>query len=104
MSTYLFGLLRFVKYSYARCRAAIGKRQQAGYQPAAGCQPAPQGGTFHYDILRACMVLSLASGLAAAPGAVVTVRNPIDLARPAETIVLAAAELRSLLAVEAVDR
>src|ERR1017187_7351637 len=26
--------------------SAIGKRRQAGYQPAAGCQPAPQADTF----------------------------------------------------------
>ncbi|MGA3016571.1 MAG: DUF4861 family protein [Bryobacteraceae bacterium] len=43
------------------------------------------------------LVLSLASSLAAAPGAAVTVRNPIDLARPAETIVLPVAELHTLL-------
>jgi hypothetical protein len=43
------------------------------------------------------LVVSLASSLAAAPGAAVTVRNPIDLARPAETIVLPVAELHNLL-------
>ena len=43
------------------------------------------------------LVLSLVSSLAAAPGAAVTVRNPIDLARPAETIVLSVAELHTML-------
>ena len=32
--------------------AAICKRRQAGYQPAAGCQPAPQAGTFRHCVLR----------------------------------------------------
>lgn len=43
------------------------------------------------------LIISLASSLAAAPGVAVTVRNPIDLARPAETIVLRVAELHNLL-------
>jgi hypothetical protein len=47
---------------------------------------------------------ALASVLAAAPGAVVTVRNPIDVARPSETVVLDAAELRTLLAVDDVRK
>jgi Domain of unknown function (DUF4861) len=38
------------------------------------------------------------------PGAVVTVKNPIDLARLSETIVLQAAELRTLLAVDDVRK
>ena len=46
----------------------------------------------------------LASALAAAPGATVTVRNPIDVARPSETIVLDAAALRGLLAVDDVRK
>jgi hypothetical protein len=46
----------------------------------------------------------LASALAAAPGAAVTVRNPIDVARPGETIVLDAAQLRTLLAVDDVRK
>ena len=50
------------------------------------------------------LALSLVSSLAAAPGAAVTVRNPIDLARPAETIVLSAAELRTMLAVDDVRK
>jgi pectinesterase len=44
------------------------------------------------------------SALAAAPGAAVVARNPIDLARPSETIALQAAELRALLAVDDVRR
>jgi len=48
-------------------------------------------------MLSASLFLTLASALAAAPGAAVTVRNPIDLARPAETIVLPVAELHNLL-------
>ena len=47
---------------------------------------------------------ALASALAAAPAAAVTVRNPIDVARPSETIVLDAAALRSLLAVDDVRK
>lgn len=42
--------------------------------------------------------------LAAAPGAAVTVGNPIDVARPSETIVLDAAQLRSMLAVDDVRK
>jgi hypothetical protein len=47
---------------------------------------------------------ALAAALAAAPGAAVTVRNPIDIARPSETIVLDAGELRALLAVDDVRK
>ena len=43
------------------------------------------------------LVVSLAFSLSAAAGVAVTVRNPIDLARPAETIVLPVAELHNLL-------
>ena len=50
------------------------------------------------------LVTGLAGCLAAAPGATVTVRNPLDLARPSETIVLKAAELRTLLAVDDVRK
>jgi hypothetical protein len=42
--------------------------------------------------------------LAAPPGVTVTVRNPIALARPSETIVLQAAELRQLLGVDDVRK
>jgi hypothetical protein len=44
--------------------------------------------------------VSACPGLAAPPGATVIVRNPIALARPSETVVLQAAELRQLLAVD----
>ena len=47
---------------------------------------------------------ALAAALAAAPGAAVTVRNPIDIARPSETIVLDAGQLRTLLAVDDVRK
>lgn len=47
---------------------------------------------------------ALAAALAAAPGAAVTVRNPIDIARPSETIVLDAGELRILLPVDDVRK
>jgi hypothetical protein len=47
---------------------------------------------------------ALAATLAAAPGAAVTVRNPIDIARPNETIVLDAAGLRTLLPVDDVRK
>jgi hypothetical protein len=47
---------------------------------------------------------ALAVGLAAAPGAAVTVRNPIGAARPSETIVLDAAQLRTLLPVDDVRK
>jgi hypothetical protein len=50
------------------------------------------------------MIPALASVLAAAPSAAVTVLNPIGLARPSETIVLEAAELRTLLAVDDVRK
>ncbi len=42
--------------------------------------------------------------LGASTGAVVTVKNPIELARPSETIVLRAAELRQLLGVDDVRK
>jgi hypothetical protein len=45
-------------------------------------------------------MVSACPGLAAPPGATVIVRNPIALARPSETVVLQAAELRQLLAVD----
>ena len=45
-----------------------------------------------------------ALGWAADPGVAVTVRNPLALARPSETIVLQAAELRQLLGVPDVRR
>jgi hypothetical protein len=41
---------------------------------------------------------------AAVPGAAVTVRNPIEVARPSETIVLQAAELRQILGVDDVRK
>jgi len=47
---------------------------------------------------------ALAGALSAAPGAVVTVRNPIDVARPSETIALDAAQLRTLLPVDDVRK
>jgi hypothetical protein len=47
---------------------------------------------------------ALAAALAASPGAAVTVRNPIEIARQNETIVLDAAELRTLLAVDDVRK
>jgi len=47
---------------------------------------------------------ALTAALMAAPGAAVTVRNPIDIARPNETIVLDAGQLRSLLAVDDVRK
>ncbi|HEY1206083.1 MAG: DUF4861 family protein [Bryobacteraceae bacterium] len=50
------------------------------------------------------IVSALASVLTAAPGAAVTVRNPIDVARPSETIVLDAAALRTVLSVDDVRK
>jgi len=50
------------------------------------------------------IIPATAAILAAAPGAAVTVRNPIDLARPRETIVLPAAQLSTLLAVDDVRK
>jgi hypothetical protein len=47
---------------------------------------------------------ALAAALSAAPGGAVTVRNPIDIARPSETIVLDAAQLRTLLPVDDVRK
>jgi pectinesterase len=47
---------------------------------------------------------ALGATLAAAPGATVTIRNPIDVARPGETIVLDAAQLRTLLPVDDVRK
>lgn len=56
------------------------------------------------SLLIAIGLISVLPVLIAAPGAAVTARNPIDLARPSETIVLQAAELRQLLAVDDVRR
>jgi pectinesterase len=50
------------------------------------------------------IIPALATLAAAAPGAAVTVRNPIDVARSSETIVLDAAQLRSLLPVDDVRK
>jgi Domain of unknown function (DUF4861) len=47
---------------------------------------------------------ALTAALAAAPTGAVTVRNPIDIARPGETIVLDAAQLRALLPVDDVRK
>jgi Domain of unknown function (DUF4861) len=47
---------------------------------------------------------ALAATLAAAPGAAVTIHNPIDTARPSETIVLDAAQLRTVLPVDDVRK
>jgi hypothetical protein len=47
---------------------------------------------------------ALAAVLAAAPAGAVTVRNPIDIARPSETIVLDAAQLRALMPVDDVRK
>jgi pectinesterase len=49
-------------------------------------------------------LLILFPALAAATGATVTVRNPIEIARPNETIVLDAAQLRTLLPVDDVRK
>jgi hypothetical protein len=38
-----------------RRRPAICRRRKAGYQPAAGCQPAPQRGTFRLWLLAGCL-------------------------------------------------
>lgn len=54
--------------------------------------------------MRTSLLVLLPAMLAAAPGATVTVRNPIDIARPSETIVLGAAQLRTLLAVDDVRK
>ena len=54
--------------------------------------------------MRALLPILFPAVLAAAPAATVTVRNPIDIARPSETIVLGAAELRTLLAVDDVRK
>jgi len=54
--------------------------------------------------LRIPLSLLLPAVLAAAPAATVTVRNPLDIARPSETIVLDAGQLRSLLAVDDVRK
>jgi hypothetical protein len=53
--------------------------------------------------LLAFLLLS-ANAFAASASAVVTVKNPIDVARPSETIVLKAADLRKLLAVDDVRK
>ena len=50
------------------------------------------------------VLLSAAALPAAAPSGLVTVRNPIDLARASETIVLSATELMTLLAVDDVRK
>jgi hypothetical protein len=50
------------------------------------------------------LIPAMAAALSAAPDAVVTVTNPIDLARPSETIVLDAAQLRAVLAVDDVRK
>jgi Domain of unknown function (DUF4861) len=55
-------------------------------------------------ITRLLVAALLAGVLAAAPAATVTVRNPIDLARANETIVLDAAQLRMLLPVDDVRK
>jgi hypothetical protein len=58
------------------------------------------------SFLRIVVVLCCIAGpvLAASPTAVVTIRNPIDLARSSETIVLQAAELKTLLGVADIRR
>jgi Domain of unknown function (DUF4861) len=43
------------------------------------------------------IILSITPSLTAAPAVAVTVRNPIDIARPSETIVLSVAELSGML-------
>jgi hypothetical protein len=50
------------------------------------------------------VLVSVASLPAAAPNVLVTVRNPIDLARTSETLVLPATELATLLAVDDVRK
>jgi hypothetical protein len=47
---------------------------------------------------------ALTAALTAAPGAAVTVRNPIDIARPSETIALDASHLRTMLPVDDVRK
>ena len=51
-------------------------------------------------LLALCALTSGTVLPAAAPGAVVTVKNPLDLARPAETIVLSGAAIRTAMPVE----
>ena len=51
-------------------------------------------------ILVFCVLASGRMLPAAAPGAVVTVRNPLDIARPSETIVLTGAAIRQAMPVE----
>jgi len=54
-----------------------------------------------YGLLIVLCVLWASPALpAAAPGAVVTVKNPLDLARPSETIVLSGAAIRKAMPVE----
>jgi pectinesterase len=57
---------------------------------------------FHWSVVLAVagLVLSAAAPGSQGPGAIVTVRNPIDVARPHETVVLAGAQLKSALAVD----
>jgi hypothetical protein len=50
------------------------------------------------------LLILCAVPLMAAPGAMVTVHNPIDVARPSETITLPAAQLRELLGVDDLRR
>jgi hypothetical protein len=59
-----------------------------------------------FSLLRVVVVLCCVAApvLAASPTVVVTVRNPIDLARSSETVVLQAAELKTLLAVADIRR
>lgn len=60
---------------------------------------------FTIGLLLVLGFLSLLSpAVSASPTVIVTVRNPIDIARPSETIVLQAADLRRLLAVEDIQR
>src|SRR5580698_2171484 len=54
--------------------------------------------------MRISLIALFPALLAAAPAASVTVRNPIDLARPSETIVLDAAQLRAVLPVDDVRK
>jgi hypothetical protein len=57
----------------------------------------------HWRLILLIVLGLCASGLAApaaAPGAVVTVKNALDMARPSETVVLTAAAIRQAMAVE----
>src|SRR5512138_1528205 len=55
-------------------------------------------------LVACCLMLLAPPAIAGAPGAVVAVQNPIALARPSETIVLPAAELRKLLSLDDVRK